>query len=97
MVGDRLPATQYGDYSTRELAADNLGKAKPPTPAVMQALIRTLGDRSSEVRTAACEGLEDLGPAAAEALPTLRKLAASDRDDWVRRAATGAIERIAPQ
>ncbi len=97
VIDDLVAATSDRDETVRALAAENLGKAKPPTPAVMQALMRTLADRNEDVRKAACEGLEDLGPAAQEAVPTLRKMAASDKDQWVRSAAESALARIAPK
>jgi len=55
-------------------------------------LLPMLGDRSSDIREEAAESLGRIGSALA--LPALRRLAAEDRDDDVRRVAAFAAQRI---
>jgi hypothetical protein len=56
-------------------------------------LIVLLGNEDIGSRNSACIALQDIGPAAAEALPALRK-ALDDPNATVRRFAQVAIDRI---
>ena len=69
------------------------GKGSEETRARVQALIEQLGDSSWEVRLAACEALQALGEAAAEAGPKLQELIEDENGD-VCLAAAAAMSEI---
>jgi HEAT repeat protein len=76
------------DAVVRALAASRLGDIGPRAAEAVPALIGCLADREAEVRRASAIALGQLGPKAEVALPALAKLAESDPDERVRRAAT---------
>ncbi len=95
-VGDRVidgltASLADGSHQVRAQAARSLGICTKPES--IPALVKALGDPSSEVRTAAAWGLSHFGAAANSAVPALNR-AASDADLEVRRAVRQAIERI---
>jgi HEAT repeat protein len=57
-------------------------------------LIGLLQSRSEAIRDGAIDTLDVIGPAARDALPALRKLAASDPSLKVRRSAASAVHRV---
>ncbi len=85
---EAIAELSYADPITRSLAAGRLEDFGPMASPAIPALTRCLDDREPEVRQAAAGTLGQLGPEAAVALPTLDKLAETDPDDKVRRAAT---------
>jgi len=80
------------DANSRMHAFGNLRRMGPaPVPA----LVELLKDEPNKfVRTSAIMILEDIGPAAKEAIPQLRKTAESDPDEGVRDQARIAVKRI---
>ncbi len=57
-------------------------------------LIRLLGDRRPGIRRITANALEQIGPAAVTAKPTLERIAARDQDERVREAAQQALDRM---
>lgn len=89
---------------TREDAAEALGeiaseigpKASAAAPALVAALVKAAeSDKWPSVRKAAVSALAEMGPAAREAIPMLRK-ALESPDDWMRLAARNVLFRVEP-
>ncbi len=78
----------------RRHAADVLGNVGPTDPAALPALAAALADPDAGVRAAAVLGLSKNGPAAADALPAVRRVLATDPSPLVRRYAQIAVEQI---
>jgi HEAT repeat protein len=76
------------DPIVRALAASRLEVLGPRASEAIPALVVCLSDPEAEVRRASAVALSQLGPGAAVAGPSLAKLAESDPDERVRRAAT---------
>ncbi|TBR25007.1 hypothetical protein EPO15_02960 [bacterium] len=85
-------ALAEGDPDARPFAALALGQvgAKAGVPALAAAL----GDPAAPVRAAAATALGRIGRSAASALPALRRAAAEDANEAVRRAAQAAAEGV---
>lgn len=101
-----VPLLGDADEDVRSRAASTLGNAAGLAAAHADALAAALADTSPRVRRSAAEALGYVGegrqamPAADRARvlasrPTLLRLAESDLDTDVRRAASGALERMA--
>ena len=86
-------ALEDSDARVRELAAQAVGATGAAGVSAVPALIGMLASLSEGDRNTACIGLAGIGPAAKEALPTLKK-ALSDPSPDVRGFARRAIERI---
>jgi HEAT repeat protein len=87
MREDRLPFTSTSLVDGVALYAYN--------PAVSEA-IQALRDADWQVRTAAAMALEEIGPGAIAAVPTLIQTLEHDRREDVRRAAAEALGTIKP-
>jgi HEAT repeat protein len=57
-------------------------------------LVGLLKSRSDKVRDEAVDALGDIGPAARDALPALREMAASDPSSRVRQSAAAAVRQV---
>jgi HEAT repeat protein len=73
---------------TRALAAGRIEDLGSKASVAVPSLVRCLADREADVRLAAAKAMGQIGPRASVAIPTLAKLAESDLDERVRRAAT---------
>ena len=61
----------------------------------MPALVEALQSKDDEVRSAAIQGLGNLGGAAAPAVEALEKVRKDDPHPWNRKAAAEALKKIA--
>ncbi|MGL4461992.1 MAG: HEAT repeat domain-containing protein [Planctomycetia bacterium] len=87
-------ALKDGDRQVRQLAADALGRIGAPEAAsAVPALADALGDEDAAVRRMAAVSLGKLGPAAAAAIPALKKTA-KDKAPIVQSAAEAALKKI---
>jgi hypothetical protein len=75
-------STVNGFYrSHREMIALALGKASAGTTDAVGALTTMLSDENPNMRSAAIQGLGDVGEKASTAAPQLRKMLADDKED----------------
>jgi len=99
-IGPLTQSLKDPDGGLRQMAVLTLssgirfGKLRPIPPETVAALIETLGDTDQDIRDEAARALADLGPQARDALPALRRMAASDPADSVRLVARRAIDQI---
>jgi HEAT repeat protein len=88
---DEEPAVRVG-------AAVALWKIDRKGPLVLQVLTEALGDANELICWVAAEGLGQMGPAAREAVPALRRASRRDfRLSLIRAGVRLALERIDPQ
>lgn len=93
-VPQLMKALEDKDMMVRVYAARALYAVDPKTtPSVVDVLAKGLADSNNFVRSAAAEGLGQLGPAASSALPALRRALADEWSD-VRKEAANAIAKI---
>jgi len=71
-----------------------LGGARGVSPRAVEALIDALSDSNPDVRAASARSLGILGPPARDAVAQLRTVSDTDRVDYVRDAATDALQKI---
>ena len=99
-IGPLTNSLKDTDVGLRQMAVLTLsggirfGKFRPIPAETVTALIETLADTNSDIRDEAARALADLGPQAKDALPALRRMAASDPTDSVRLVARRAIDQI---
>ena len=74
--------------------ANALGRIGAAAEEAIPALIGALGDKEAGVRRLAARALGRIGPGAGEAIPELKRLAAEDPDETVRRYARDALVKI---
>jgi len=82
------------DRSARMAAAEALGLFGPDAAEAVPALIKALNDSQEWVRMRAARSLGQIGPAASAAIPKLTDISQKDNFDYVRQAASEAINRI---
>ncbi len=88
------------DVGLRQMASITLsaglhsGQFRPAGRQTVAVLIEALEDSDADVRDEAARSLAELGQQATEALPALRKMAAADPAEQLRRVARRAIESI---
>jgi HEAT repeat protein len=83
------------DAKLRKKAAFTLGNLGTVDPAAVVALRGALKDTDAAVRSEAILALLKCGPAATEAIPTLKDMKQHDPNAQVRRYAAKAVERLA--
>jgi hypothetical protein len=76
-------AIHDADQRTRLWATRSVGQMVSDPHTVIPILIKCLNDTDPNVRAYACIGLGRFGPAAAEAVPTLRTVIAQYPDSWL--------------
>jgi HEAT repeat protein len=89
-----LDEVKKPDRKARVKAVRRLGQIGGGDPAAVAAVTDALRDKEATVRQAAVLALENLGPAAASAVPALTEVASRDPDKAVRSDATKALEHI---
>lgn len=85
-IADALPdvykALEDKDGAVRAAAAEALGKADEPYSKAGEKLLKLLKDDKEEaVKIGALHGLTVMGPAAKEALPTIRDIVIANKND----------------
>jgi HEAT repeat protein len=96
-IPDLMSAARDKDTDTRVAAVKCLGKTKPVSLETVQLLIASLKDKKTDVRQAAADAFEVIGMDGKEAIPTLRQVAASDKDVFVQNAAKRALSKMGEQ
>jgi HEAT repeat protein len=81
--------------SVRQNALKGLGRVRPPSKAVLEAIARALGDGDSGTRSAAASASGELGEAAAHLVPLLVAML-RDTEDFNDRVACTALGQIGP-
>jgi len=87
-------ALEDEEWPVRAAAAHALAAIGSAAREAVPALARRLEDEQWPVRAAAAASLGKIGPAAKATVPALKKLAASDEDRGVRRAAAEALKMV---
>jgi hypothetical protein len=102
-MGALFRAVKDDDNQTRVYAATALARLtrEVPIPApvgtmVSPPLIEVLNDPDPKLRRAGATALGRFGPSVGSAVPALTELAKNDKDEEVRKAAAGALEKIQP-
>jgi HEAT repeat protein len=88
----KAPAPQ-----TRNAAAYEISGMGPAAAAAVPALILALDDSEATVRFPVTVALAEIGPAAKDAVPRLKKMMAEEINDEVAASARRAVRRIQPQ
>jgi hypothetical protein len=104
LIGSLSKALNDGDNLTRCRAGIALGHimsgASIPAPlnSIMKPdpLLEALNDPDPNVRIAAAQALASFGSRLSVAVPALTQMAKNDKDEEVRKAAAGAVEKIQP-
>jgi HEAT repeat protein len=102
-MGALFRAVKDEDNQTRIYAATTLSRLtrEVPIPApvgtmVSPPLIEVLNDPDAKLRRDGATALGLFGPSVGAAVPALTHLAKNDKDEEVRKAAAGALEKIQP-
>jgi HEAT repeat protein len=85
------------DANVRGRAAEALGGIGREVLETVPALIKSLGDPEVVTRWNAAQALGEIGPGAKDAVPELERLAEKDPQEFVRRPARKALEKIRKQ
>jgi HEAT repeat protein len=88
----KAPAPQ-----TRNAAAYEISGMGPAAAAAVPALIVALDDSEAAVRFPVTVALAEIGPAAKDAVPRLKKMMAEEINDEIAASARRAVRRIQPQ
>jgi HEAT repeat protein len=96
-VSGLLAALRDTDQGVRLYAAQALGRLGAATPDVTAFWIAALRDDNSGVRWKAAQTLGRLGAASPDVTGGLLAALRDDKDEWVRRKAAQALERITEQ
>ncbi len=88
----KAPAPQ-----TRNAAAYEISGMGPAAAAAVPALIVALDDSEAAVRFPVTVALAEIGPAAKDAVPRLKKMMAEEINDEIAASAKRAVRRIQPQ
>jgi HEAT repeat protein len=88
----KAPAPQ-----TRNAAAYEISGMGPAAAAAVPALIVALDDSEAAVRFPVTVALAEIGPAAKDAVPRLKKMMQEEINDEIAASARRAVRRIQPQ